>query len=689
MLSWQEPLPLVSFQIASDPAVLRLLGQRAHSAPDGGARETFAYRAEGQPLLVWVERTRSPRGVNTVQARLFAERNVAGPIQKVHILDARWPLASPRSFVAVRGWNGGGINNQTAHVPSWTLKMWDQELREGQSLRRHDHIGRGSTENLPIWFLYTETRGLWFGPEWSGTWELQIACAGDRLDVRLGLPFLSFAMYQGEEIMLPAVSFGDYDGDIDEGCRALRRTICEEFLPTIDGRKPDPPVCYHVIGGRFQHFSGDGVYQEIDRAADLGAESMVLASCWLEPPRAISVHGGKPEHLMRFVNGVTGEDDVGNWHELVGNYFPQPDRFPEGFGPVVKYMKDRGMKLGLWIDPRVSWWSQAYAGARDIVVEPKPDVRGDLGFMSNPEWLESPVNLLPLMDTGRMAGEEYLFETIHRMIVEYGAQWIYYDLNTEIRPLFWNAHEEENRKGLAELRHLRGLDRVFDRILREHPGVWIEFCSSGGRMLSLGTLRRAHSLWISDYCDCSISQGEHWNTDVSRGCRSSLNHILPSVYLQNSVYVPRQASRSERPFGLHNFLSQFGGVFSLGPSPRDWKQKDIDDAKAAIALFKQVRRYFHKDYAELFPLPTRQDAWDGWQFHDLQTGTGIVCLFKLLECGQEAASVTLKWVDGPLRVEILAGEAKVSSDGPTLSAEMGKSRAVLLRYELGRCQERT
>jgi hypothetical protein len=400
-------------------------------------------------------------------------------------------------------------------------------------------------------------------------------------------------------------------------------------------------------------------------------ECYIFASSWL---REMEGWTHFPEHTDWSVHDV---DDPNapwmNWWEVNGRFRPAQSRFPDGLDTFAADLAERGMMLGLWYDPRVNMLVDDYEEAEDALV---PFKRLNLKDKS---WC------MGLIDLGRESGRRYMLSLVERFVEEYGARWIWHDLNVETRQRYWDNVEEPHRRGLMELRYNEGMHRVYEEIMERWPDVWIEWCASGGTMIDLGTVRRSHTLWIADYSD----MGPDGTTDRSRAYRSCLNWIFPSTYLLNTIYSRHTGGQEgggyseaggDRDVRMHHLLTQFGSPFGLGHPLIKWSEGDLEDVKRAVSVFKDVRHYLAKDFWGLFKPPAGLDEWDGWQFHDPADGSGILVLHKGSECGKDTWPVEARWVDpDELEMEVLLGEAEIVPEREALRVTM-PGRAALIRY---------
>ncbi len=662
--------PPLSFTLDDEPAAFELSHHRPKRRRPG--KRDFIYRVAGAPITLVAETTFvESLDLLTYRVRLVAEQSVTRQIANVRILDLDGLDAD-----TLRGWEGGfapaldekGRKFRTLPIPPLLFKMWDRPLGR-EPIARRDLDGRSSCELLPVWFLYNDRGGLWFGPEWSGSWSMAAGSGGRGAWAWFSLCCLDFHMLQGEEVQLPPVSLGTYEGAVGDGCVKLRRTIREEFMPTLDGEKPLPPVSAHAIGGSIPDLDAEGLDLAADTFAAMGMEQFVLASSWYRPPPGTKTPFTLPElqEMYPGTDSVAGYERIA-WWEQCGLYEPDPVRFPDGIRAFADRLAERGMILGLWYDPRFNVFTDAQTRWQDALtpyhcVDP-----------NDKAWN------LHLIDMGREAGRECMFELLERFVVEFGAGHVWHDLNTPPRFRFWQETEQPGRKGLKELRHYMGSDEVYDRFMREYPGVWIKWCGSGGSMLNLGVLRRVHSFRLADFG--GVTDAGTDDTDALRDMRTALNWIIPTTYLVNLLKLPetdRDVSRE------HVFLNLFGSTFTLHHTARHWRDRDRADATRVAGVYKNLRGYLRDgDYWSLLPPPEGHDGWDGWQFHDPRTGTGLLLFFRRRDCRDATRTVTPRWPDDwpTLRYASVLGEASATPGPDGLRIDM-PDRAALLRYDRG------
>ena len=164
--------------------------------------------------------------------------------------------------------------------------------------------------------------------------------------------------------------------------------------------------------------------------------------------------------------------------------------------------------------------------------------------------------------------------------------------------------------------------------------------------------------------------------------RSGLNKFIPAAYIQNAIFIPEVVRESDQPYALYNYLCHFAGDIQFGQGLLDWKEEDVKQATYFISKYKTYRRYLEEDFYQLVPIPADKKGWDGWQFDDRKTDSGIVILFRMNECEKETFKVPLRAIKniGVYHFENILGNGEFYADNGGLTVELKKHNAMLLYY---------
>lgn len=540
-----ETAPLGSFLYDGQPSATLL--------PTWNRTETTSTSPSGHPVTetTW----REPNGglVATWRAEklsdsaieyrwIFENRGTqpTKPLSDVAALSLMIPNASQTELTS----GTGGLPDITGFVISKSTLS--------KSVMLASDTGRSSNRSLPLWVIHNRATntGKYMGVGWSGLWEagFHSIAVQNASHLTIGMPNTNIALPVGERIVSPCVLVGDFQGDAQTGCNALRRIIYNDYVAKLGDGRLAPPVSWNSWFTFMNNISDTMLRKQVDAAAGLGIEYFCIDAGW-------------------FTVGF----DAG-----VGNFIVDPAKFPEGLAGIGKYVAEHGMKLGLWFEP-----GRAMPGTQ-LATE-------------HPEWVANNQVKLEVP-----AARDWLFNEMCKRIDEANVAWIRYDMNQGFFPpdplTSWNARDTADTQGLAQIRYLQGEYELFDRLRAKYPNMVIESCASGGRRIDLETIRRAHTFWKSD---------ETNNLVVARSQETGGNFFLPTVLLNTNLPGASAAST----FDLH---SLFGGPLGFATDWPKLDTAGRQRVAQAIAEFKSVRHLLNADYYPLFPQndPSQWIGWE-------------------------------------------------------------------------------
>ncbi len=634
------------------PFSMFVAAKPAHFKMTGKAEGLISYRCERNGLEAELGYSHNPDfGHLVFSVRISAAGSVPGRIDKVKILDLTIDHPDIEVETVFRRFTGGSAKGHSHETyPTHMFKCLDVYLDKHDIFKMGDDSGRGSNEFLPVWLYGNGADNLWFAPEWQGAWEMEIRRIPEFTYTAVCLQNLDFVMRPGEIIQLPPMALGSSPGSLDNACNAVRKVLRELYLPRISGNIPEPLSAYQVLGDHPNYLAGKSLFREADIASRLGAETFTFSSFWQFDLKKEDSEGWK-------------------WWEIMGSYTPSAERFPGGIRKFATHLKDKGMRLGLWIDPRIGFKCPELDRARDLLLFHDEDFECEIRKYYND--LSYEINVPPLINLTISEGREYLGSILDRMVEEYGAGFIWYDLNSDPHLCHCLCNDDPDRKGLLELEYFRGMNMVLSEFNKRHPEVIVEMCASGGRMINLAVLRYSHSLWITDYTGP--------DPDIAAGIRRGANMALPAALNHQSFYMPEKDDSD--PLREHFCLAHFNGAYGISQGLIHYAEHDLEVMEKMNAIFKSVRHYLSGDYYYLPQSPDRH-GWDGWQYHDPETGSGILMLMRLSRCSETEKEVTLdglgdRTITG---AEILSGDAQVSMSGRKMKFSFADEQAVLVEY---------
>ena len=179
------------------------------------------------------------------------------------------------------------------------------------------------------------------------------------------------------------------------------------------------------------------------------------------------------------------------WYDGVGNWIPDPARFPQTLKPLADAIAGKGKRFLLWYEPeRVREGTALYRKGTE-----------------ESEWiLQIGDNLM--WNLGNDDACAYLEDTIASSLIENGVSIYRQDFN--FTPLkYWQKADREwygGRQGICENHYVTNLYRYLDTLCARADGLLIDNCASGGKRLDIEMTRRSVPLWRSDY-NCGDADG--------------------------------------------------------------------------------------------------------------------------------------------------------------------------------------
>jgi len=278
-----------------------------------------------------------------------------------------------------------------------------------------------------------------------------------------------------------------------------------------------------------------------DIAADIGVERYVLDDGW-------------------FTGRRNDQAALGDW---------QVDEhvWPGGLHRLVSYVRGRGMRFGLWIEPEM--------------------VNPDSGlYRAHPDWILATGRRRPplqrhqlVLDLTRPEVSGYLLERISALISEYEISYVKWDCNRDIVDAGSGA-----RSG-APAAHDQAVAvyALLDELRRRHPGVEWESCAAGGGRIDLAMLERVQRVWTSDMTDALARQSiQRWT-----------GQLVPPEYLGAHISAPfsHQTGRY-MPLPLRCATALFGH-FGIEWDLTEADANDLAEVAAWIRLYKRHRALIH------------------------------------------------------------------------------------------------
>ncbi|WP_235912486.1 alpha-galactosidase [Ruania zhangjianzhongii] len=318
-------------------------------------------------------------------------------------------------------------------------------------------------------------------------------------------------------------------------------TRFHEFLRARPEHPRSPrPVTLNVWEAVYFDHRLDRLVQLADRAARVGVERYVLDDGWFRHRR---------------------DDTAG-----LGDWYVDEEVWPDGLGPLVTAVRERGMQFGLWFEP-------------EMINEDSDLAR------AHPDWIMGPGERLPIRHRHQQvlnltvpAAYVYLRERISALVSEYAIDYLKWDHN---RSLVEAGTRSTARPAVHQ--QTLALYRLIDELKAAHPGLEIESCASGGGRIDLGILARTDRVWASDCNDPTERQL------IESGTRL----LLPPELIGSHV-----ASPTSHTTGRTHTLAYRVGTAFFSHLGIEWdltaaSAEDLDQLANWIRVHKQHRHLLH------------------------------------------------------------------------------------------------
>ncbi|ASO20902.1 alpha-galactosidase [Actinoalloteichus hoggarensis] len=250
----------------------------------------------------------------------------------------------------------------------------------------------------------------------------------------------------------------------------------------------------------------------------------------------------------------------------LGDWYVDPDVWPDGLTPLIEQVRALGMEFGLWFEPEM--------------VNPDSDLA-----RAHPDWILGFADRTPLLsrnqlvlDLGNPEVFAYLLERLDSLLSEYDISYVKWDHN---RDLIDAGRPPTGAAGVHQ--QTLAVYRLLDELRSRHPDVEIESCSSGGLRIDLGILERADRVWGSDVIDpLERQQIQRWTSQ-----------LLPPELVGSHVGAPRAHTTART-----HALSFRAGTALFGSFGIEWdltsaSEQDRAELAEWVALYKELRPLLH------------------------------------------------------------------------------------------------
>ncbi len=407
---------------------------------------------------------------------------------------------------------------------------------------RRGHTGHQHLPWVALDTDATEERGEVYGCAlgWSGSWRIAVAQLPDaRVQITGGAGYDDSGLLRlaaGESFTTPVFAGLFSDGGFGGASRAWHAYQRAYVIPDAD---QDRPVLFNSWEATEFDISEEQQGVLARRAAAMGVELFVVDDGWF---------------------GARTSDRAG-----LGDWKPNPDRFPGGLKPLGDYVHALGMQFGIWVEPEM--------------VNPDSEL-----YRAHPDWVQyqpgrkrTELRNQLVLNLAREDVQEYLWGQLHKLLSSAPIDYVKWDFNRCFTDAGWPGEPDPQRLWVD---HVHALYRLLDRLRAAHPGVAFESCSGGGGRIDLGVMSRTDQVWTSD------------NTDpLDRlAIQHGFSQIHPARVMAAWVTDSPNTQLNGRVSSLRfRFVSAMAGVLGVGGDLAEWTEEGLAEARDWVDLYKEIR----------------------------------------------------------------------------------------------------
>ncbi len=567
--------------------------------------------------LTWTWRARAAHGPLEHTIRI---ENLTGGAITLPLQDSfrfRWNVAASRPLQQLWIDKGAG---EAPPVGTHLVDVGDGYRWLGES-STYAHPRKGEPrEIIPYMLLRSPgddaTDGWYLGVEFSGRIAMRVQRHGAVLEGSAGLnpspgPFET-RLQPGEGFTTPTVFLGAIHGSVDDASNVLRRWVREVLNDPRHVGDPHYPLLVNNSWGSGMAIDAAQARSMIDASAALGFEMFHLDAGWFR--------------------------DVGDW-------VPDPRKFPQGLATIADAAHRRGLKFGLWID-----WAQAGNSAQATAMSVlHPTTRDWLPTDPPPGWKPGEFKGITI-DIGQPDAKAWVAKEVERLVRDYRLDMLEHDgymiaqgcdhadhPHATCDPRQVHRYEDEGFQWAygpnstdVSYHATRAYYAIYRALKQAHPGLLLEICNDGGRMVDFG------SAAVGDY----FSIVDAYDPLSNRQAFYDASHVLPPAMLE--TYVKQWPTPRIENFRTM-LRSGMMGWFTLMLDTTSWTREQHDDAIEELRFYKSTLRPLIRS-ADLYHVSPRPDGkgWDGIEYFDATSGKGVLYAFRGSNDGEKSHRFVLK-----------------------------------------------
>lgn len=532
---------------------------------------------------------------SNVNSKVFSEILDGDTLLPLKMTEKRRPGFMPKendvNVISMNGMVPGWYYIEDDKVSATEYNFKREFLDKGTNVRKFANTGARSSEGtMPFFDVNALGSGYIVAVGWSGDWKAEFNKVDDGVVFKSGLKFANFYLKPNEKLRTSSVLVMKY-GSQEDKHNKFRALIRKHYSHKTYSNR-EGLMAYELWGGLSSA-------EMIKRLNELQKYGVKFEDLWID---------------AGWYGDCTNCDEAfsGDWHSKTGDWHVNKRVHPNELLDVNETANQAGMKLMLWLEPE-----RAYKGTN--ILSEHPD-----WFITMPNQNNSLLNL----------GNEEAKTYVKNLLVDYAKK---YDLSCYrqdfnfIPPSWFEYGDEENRRGITEIKHILGMYEVWEHLLNSVPGIVIDNCASGGRRIDIETLKLSIPFFRSDY-QCAFNE----NPEVLQTHNANAQAYFPYIGCTGKTCFDTYASRS-------GYSSSWGGAF-YNAIFQTMEEKDFVWASKITNEYLKIRKYFSLDYYNHGSCEFDDTSWAIWQYHDKETQSGILMAFRRTNSPFDNVTVSLKGI---------------------------------------------
>ncbi|MBO7619816.1 MAG: alpha-galactosidase [Victivallales bacterium] len=486
--------------------------------------------------------------------------------------------------------------------------------------RRHEcdwlHLTTDEGMSTSTWLPYfgidfDPMNGVEMAIGWTGAWRADMQYGGEFWLTTGTQDSTHFKMLPGEKFIMPyVVIYERRNKSVEDGLVEFHRFIIEHKTPRdANGKIFEPLMPVSASGGNKTDANMLKIIDFVKNRFKIPFDVFWVDANWY----------GKHREVVQDTN--CGAD----WFQWAGDWHPNTWSHPDGnLKKVSDAAHDAGMRFLVWFEP------ERATELTQIVKD-------------HPEYFHrtknNPGGGHYLLDLGNPDALKWIVEEVSRNIRESGIDIYRQDFNWGgLSRVIWHDMDAEDRKCVAEIKHINGLWAFWDELHRRFPNLMFENCASGGRRMDIEMMSRSHS-----YC--------RDDAHMAPNC----DELTQNITMNTTPYIPFTGGETFTVpvYDTYAFLSRLGAGTVFTPTDfqgmilkREPPEAEIEWFRKVFAVAFRMRPYYFGDFYALTDASyDGSDIYAGYQLNDAKKGEGFFSLFRRAACPEDTFHLKLRGID--------------------------------------------